>query len=190
MERSTGILRLPKSSASSAGRLLGLGFLKEEHYKLARIQIDLPNSVDHEWEIDVRKSRARPPLPYKDDLRRIAQATRKRAVTVYRHRGKTIARGIRNSPVFVWQRHVRNRGCHMWSTEIIPLVRDALVADSIDTQKLQQILRLIEEYVPVQQIWVDQAEGDESHSQPFESAAEQEIMELIRALYKAFINTD
>ena len=70
-----------------------------------------------------------------------------------------------------------------------PLVRDALVADSIDTQKLQQILRLIEEYVPVQQIWVDQAEGDESHSQPFESAAEQEIVELIRALYKAFINT-
>ena len=37
-------------------------------------------------------------------------------------------------------------------------------------RKLKQLLRLIEEYVPVQQIWVDMAEGDESQSQPFESA--------------------
>ena len=46
-----------------AGDWLGLGFQKEEHYKLARIQVDLPNSFDHDWDIDVRKSRARPPLP-------------------------------------------------------------------------------------------------------------------------------
>ncbi|MCY3761014.1 MAG: ATP-binding protein [Gemmatimonadetes bacterium] len=65
------------------GDWLGLGFMKEEHYKLARIQLDLSNSSDHEWEIDVRKSKARPPLPYRDDLRRIAKAVRKRAVTVY-----------------------------------------------------------------------------------------------------------
>ena len=69
-----------------------------------------------------------------------------------------------------------------------PLVRDALGANSMDTRKLQQILRLVEEYVPVQQIWVDMAEGDESQSQPFESAAEREIVGLIRALYSAFVN--
>ena len=54
---------------------------------------------------------------------------------------------------------------------------------------MEQVLRLIEEYVPVQQIWVDQAEGDESQSQPFESAAEREIVAMIRALYHAFIRT-
>ena len=32
---------------------------------------------------------------------------RNRAVTVYRHRGKAIARGIRNNSGFVWQRHVQ-----------------------------------------------------------------------------------
>ena len=37
--------------------------------------------------------------------------------------------------------------------------------------------------MPVQQIWVDMAEGDETQSLPFEAAAEVEIAELIRALY-------
>ena len=170
------------------GDWLGLGFMKEEHYKLARIQIDLSNSSDHEWEIDVRKSRARPPLLYRDDLRRIAKVVRKRAVTVYRHRGKTIARSVRNSPVFVWNRQVkRSRVSYVINREH-PFVRDALEADFTDSRRLQQILRLVEEYVPVQQIWVDMAEGDESQSQPFDSAQEREIIGMIRAFYSAFIN--
>ena len=171
------------------GDWLGLGFLKEEHYKLARIQVDLPNSSDHEWDIDVRKSRARPPLAHRDDLRRIAQATRNRAVTVYRHRGKTIARGVRNNSGFVWQRHVQGNRVSYVVNRNHPLVRDALMSDSGGTRGLEQVLRLIEEYVPVQQIWVDQAEGDESQSQPFESAAEREIVAMIRALYHALIRT-
>ena len=69
-----------------------------------------------------------------------------------------------------------------------PLLRDALGADSTDSKRLQQILRLVEEYVPVQLIWVDMAEGDESQDQPFESAQEREIVGLIRALYSALIN--
>ena len=169
------------------GDWLGLGFIKEEHYKLARIQLDLSNASDHEWEIDVRKSRARPPLPFKEDLRRIALAVRKRAVTVYRHRGKALARAAKNNPVFVWQRHVRGNRVSYVVNRDHPLIRDALRADSLDSKRLQQILRLVEEYIPVQQIWVDMAGGDESQNQPFESAADQEIADLIRALYNAFI---
>ena len=170
------------------GDWLGLGFMKEEHYKLARIQLDLSNSSDHEWEIDVRKSKARPPLSFRDDLRRIAQAVRKRAVTVYRHRGKTIARTVRESPVFVWQRHVRENRVSYVINRDHPLVRDAIGTSAMDSRQLEQILRLIEEYVPVQQIWVDMADGDESQSQPFESAEEREIVGLIRTLYSASIN--
>ena len=171
------------------GDWLGLGFQKEEHYKLARIQVDLPNSFDQEWDIDVRKSRARPPLSMQADLKRIAGTARNRAVEVYRHRGKTIARGIRTSPVFVWQRHVRTNKVSYVINRDHPLVRDAFHSDSIDRQQFQRVLRLIEEYIPTQQIWVDMAEGDESQSRPFESARERELMGLIRALYTAFINS-
>lgn len=171
------------------GDWLGLGYQKEEHYKLARIQVDLPNSFDHEWDLDVRKSQARPPLSIQGDLKRIAGTTRKRAVEVYRHRGKTISRGIRSSPVFVWQRHVRANKVSYVVNRDHPLVKDAIDSDYIEHQQFQQILRLIEEYVPVQQIWVDMAEGDESLGRPFESAREQEVVGLIRALYRAFINS-
>jgi len=41
-----------------AGDWLGL-FRKEEHYKLVRIKIDLPNTLDTEWQIDIKKSRDR-----------------------------------------------------------------------------------------------------------------------------------
>lgn len=46
---------------------------QEEHYKLARIRVDLPNALDHEWEIDVTKSRARPPEKLRRELTRIGE---------------------------------------------------------------------------------------------------------------------
>ncbi len=168
------------------GDWLGLGFAKEEHYKLARIRIDLPNSLDHEWQIDVRKSRARPPQGHREDLRRIAQATRGRAVKVYRHRGKTMARSKGKGSVFVWLRHVKDKKVSYVINREHPLVRDALQADSLDVAHMRRTLRVIEEYVPVQMIWVDMADGDESQSQPFEYAVDREVVDLIRVLYTAF----
>ena len=167
------------------GDWLGLGFQKEEHYKLVRIQVDLSNLSDDEWDIDVRKSRARPPLRFRDDLLRIARATRRRAVEVYRHRGKAIARSSRSAPTFVWLRRSRGGRISYAVNREHPLISGALDAPAVTGGELRQILRLVEEYVPVQQIWVDMAEGDETQSQPFESAGENEMAELIRALYGA-----
>ncbi len=170
-----------------AGDWLGLGFVKEEHYKLARIQVDLPNSLDDEWELDVRKSQARPPLRHRDTLRRIARAVRQRAVDVYRHRGRSIARSTGRTSTFVWTRRIREKKVSYVINRDHPLIEDALSAGTVERQRVRQLLRLIEEHVPIQQIWVDLAEGDESQSAPFESAADREIIQLIRELYTAFI---
>lgn len=62
-----------------AGDWLGI-FRKEEHYKLARIQIDLPNSLDAEWQIDIKKSVARPPLILREQLKAYAGQVRNQAV--------------------------------------------------------------------------------------------------------------
>ena len=169
------------------GDWLGLGFVKEEHYKLARIQVDLPNSLDHEWEIDVRKSQARPPLRYRDTLRRIARAARQRAVDVYRHRGKSVARSTGQNSTFVWTRRIKEKRVSYVINRDHPLIEDVLSAGTVETRRVRQLLRLIEEYVPIQQIWVDLAEGDESESVPFDSAPDREIISLIRALYTAFV---
>ena len=50
-----------------AGDWLGL-FKKEVHYDLCRISVDLPNTMDDEWQIDIKKSIARPPGRLKEQL--------------------------------------------------------------------------------------------------------------------------
>jgi hypothetical protein len=69
-----------------------LGFTRpEEHYKLARIAIDLPNDQDGAWELNVIKSKVSPPTIVKGDLERIAAAARKSGMEVYRFHGGKVA---------------------------------------------------------------------------------------------------
>jgi hypothetical protein len=86
-----------------AGSWLRLGFVKEEHNKLARIQLDFPNDLDFAWDINVRKSRAVPPDALREDLKRIARKTRGVATSIYRHRGASIEREHQQQ-VFLWQK--------------------------------------------------------------------------------------
>ena len=66
-----------------AGSWLGLGqgrsWTKEEAHRLARIRLDIPNSADAEWKIDIRKSTASPPVGSRPHLTRLAEDTRARA---------------------------------------------------------------------------------------------------------------
>lgn len=89
-----------------AGDWLGM-FRKEEHYKLARIQIDLPNSLDAEWQIDIKKSVARPPLILREQLKAYAGQVRNQAVAVYRHKGKNVKQLPGQKFVPLWIEHKR-----------------------------------------------------------------------------------
>lgn len=46
---------------------------KSELAKLTRIQIDLPNNLDHEWKIDAMKSQATPPQVIRDKLKTLIE---------------------------------------------------------------------------------------------------------------------
>ncbi len=81
--------------------------MKEEHNKLARIQLDFTNELDFAWDINVRKSRAVPPDVLREDLIRIAKRTREVARTIYRHRGATIARE-HSEHTFMWEKKVKH----------------------------------------------------------------------------------
>ena len=108
-----------------AGSWLGLGFAKEEHHKLSRIQVDIPNTLDADWDIDVKKSRARPPAPLRDDLKRIARLTRRQAEEVYRHRGKLDAKRNSAPHVFAWQSLRKGGRTHYLINREHPLVKRA-----------------------------------------------------------------
>jgi hypothetical protein len=159
------------------GSWLYLGFKKEEHFKLARIQIDIPNSMDAEWKIDVKKSVASPPGVIRDDLRRIARLTRKEASHVYRHRGKTVARKVAKPGAFVWVPHIKEGRRSFQINRQYPLIQALL--SSPEASAVRTLLRVVEETVPIPAIWIDVAEHPDEHAGPLEQVESDELDELL-----------
>jgi hypothetical protein len=167
------------------GGWLGM-YHQEEHYKLARIQVDLGNALDAEWHIDVRKVRARPPDELRKELRRIADATRKLAVEVYRHRGKALQRqGAGGEQVFVWMVEVRGKRTVYRINREHPLIRRLIDGAPTNPAAITTALRLIEESIPVPHILGAFAENSARQARPFEGAdreLRETLSEAIRVL--------
>jgi hypothetical protein len=170
-----------------AGSWLGFPYTQEEHYKLARIQIDIPGSTDNDWNIDVKKSVARPPAPVRKQLRRIADITRKRAVDIYRHRGKLDARHAAKPHVFAWKTIARGGKTFYAIDREHPLVKSVLDMPKERSDVVRALLRLLEETVPIQTIWLDEVNAPGSHGQPFEQAPEKDVLQVLRQVLDALI---
>jgi len=177
-----------------AGGWLGLGdggkpWPRDEAHRLARIRLDIPNSADAEWKINVLKSTASPPVRLRPQLHRLASETRDTARRVFAHRGHvTPASGVRsNALVEVWQ--VR-RSAHGTSYRI---ARDHdLVASVIDRAgplkaDILALLRLVEETVPVQRIWLDTAEDRETPRTGFAAAPESDVRDTLTSMFEVLV---
>jgi hypothetical protein len=170
------------------GSWLDLGFTKEEHYKLARISVDIPNTMDDDWDIDVKKSRARPPARLRSRLLALAQNIRQQAREVYVHRGAYGKRGPQAPLVRAWKPvTIKGRLSYRIDREH-PLVKEAFELPPAQRALVKGLLTLLEETVPVQQIWLDAVEKPELHSRPFESVAPKEVTDVMRMTYRAFRN--
>jgi hypothetical protein len=167
------------------GDWLHLGFQKEEHAKLARIQVDIPTALDGAWQIDVKKSTARPPGPLRDELRRIAKVTRKRATEIYRHRGKVIARSTARNDSFVWSRVVRRGKIAYRVNREHPFVREALASRNGRNTGVESLIRMIEETVPAPLISLDVSQTPDEQATPFENASAAEVDDLLRRTYES-----
>lgn len=168
-----------------AGDWLGLGMQKEEHFKLARIRIDLSNSADRQWQIDVKKSRAWPPAALRRDLQRIARTARARASSIYRHRGKIIQRQLGDKEAFLWTHLIKHGKSFYKINRDHPLVRKVL--DGADERApLQALFSLIEQTIPAPLIVINNAETPDAFGQPFEGAAS-ELKKAMEAVFDAMV---
>ena len=164
-----------------AGEWLGM-FRKEEHYKLARIQVDLPNNLDAEWQIDIKKSVARPPLILRDQLKAYANKVRSQAVEVYRHKGKVLQRKyatVQFQPI--WNEKLR-KGKRFYEINREHPVVKPLIA-KLKGNELTQLLRFIEETVPVPLITIKESEQPELQGQPFEDADQEPVLKVMKQMY-------
>ena len=145
------------------GSWLGLGaprrWARDEQHKLARIRLDIPNSLDAEWLIDVKKSRANPPLELRDWLTRNASQIRAEAREVFVHRGNRASSSSRSA------------FCPTWFADVGPSPRyrinrehpavSALLSVGSPKATVESVLRLLEATVPIHRIWLDVAEKPE-----------------------------
>jgi hypothetical protein len=88
----------------SDGTWLDLDFRKRESQRLCRIRIDIPNTLDKEWQIDVKKASAKIPDIIRQQVKHICFASIQRAIKVYTHRGAYIKRSNEKKEiVYLWK---------------------------------------------------------------------------------------
>ena len=171
-----------------AGDWLGL-FKREVHYDLCRIQIDLPNNFDNEWQIDIKKSIARPPSIYREQILALAKEARNQAVEVYRHKGKVIKRKLASDEYFpFWEERARHGKRFYKINRNHPLIND-LFSKSGDLKKeFEKVIQFIEETIPVPLITLQESENEKPHGQPFEGIDHNAIKETMKKLLNDFIS--
>ncbi|MDC0176161.1 ATP-binding protein, partial [Planctomycetaceae bacterium] len=170
-----------------SGDWLDLRWKKDEHFKLARIAVDIPNSMDHEWQIDVKKSTAAPPPVLRAWLKGIAEEVRKTAKEVYAHRGQRGRRRTTQEGRTPWRTVKRPGGEFAYKIDRKNPVLAPLI-DSLSTsqrKELEALLRLVEETVPVQRIWIDTAEQPDGAASPFTGENDEKLREIILLCHAA-----
>lgn len=170
------------------GDWLGFGWAKEEHYKLARIRVEIPNSLDHDWEIDVTKSRAMPPALLRDEFRRIGERARTDAKRVYSHRGAKLTHQADAARVLLWEPLARHDKMFYRLNRDHPLLKGALAA-ATDKPALNALLRLIEETIPFPHITISNSDKPGSLPGPFDHTAESQIREVMEQAFRSLVAT-
>lgn len=140
------------------GRLMAWGdwfrlIPKGEATKLARVQIDFPNSLDEAWTIDIKKSRARPPQVVRERLRQIIDRIVSRSVTVHRGRGQKL---FHENQAPFWERYSDQGGIRFAINEQHPLIASMSAKLSHeDADMFRVLLESIAASLPVEMIYSD-----------------------------------
>ncbi|MCL2246803.1 MAG: ATP-binding protein [Lentimicrobiaceae bacterium] len=168
-----------------AGDWLGL-FKKEEHYKLVRIQIDLPNKLDSEWKIDIKKSKAHPPAACKEQLESYAKSLRSIGSEVYRHRGKILKQRAGQNFQLLWDEKARDGKWYFVINRDNLIIKDLKELAKTQPEKaVNNLLRLVEENLPTKTIYIKMAEAEEKENVNYS----EEYMDTIKQMLTQMFST-
>lgn len=173
-----------------AGSWLGLGrnrsWTKEQAHQLARIRVDIPNTADADWKLDIRKSIARPPVYMRERLVRLAEDIRERARRVFGHRTQSVRVGG-TQIVQAWRAEHFAGGMRYRIDEEHPAVRSVLDDAGGMAHQVRAMLRIIEETVPVQRIWVDATEASDPPRAPFSGESDEKVAAILLTVYRNLV---
>lgn len=140
------------------GRLMAWGdwfriVPKGEATKLARVQIDFPTSLDEDWTIDIKKSRARPPLAVRERLRQIITKITSRSVSVHRGRGQKL---FQETQAPFWERYADHDGIRFEINYQHPIIASLTKKLSPENAEIfRTLLDSVAASLPVEMIYSD-----------------------------------
>lgn len=126
---------------------------KAELTKLARVRVDIPNSLDAEWKIDVRKASAQPPAPVRERLRQIIEDLGVASKRTYTVRGTRLVDHDRQP---VWTRTQNKNRISYGINSDHPVLRS--FAEQLDREQahdFQRLMKLVAASLPVEALFAD-----------------------------------
>lgn len=149
--------------------------------KLARVRVDIPNSLDDLWTLDVKKSTATPPEEVKKNLAVIVGKISEGSKRTWTYRGK---KEISDQIVHVWNRMVsRDGGVYYEVNPNHPMI-ETLVQEhpEIKTQ-LDSIFKQISYSLPLNSLYIDL-----TNDEKIKNDSDDSINDVV-ALMKTIVNS-
>lgn len=146
--------------------------------KLARVQVDIPNSLDDLWTLDIKKSTAIPPEEVRRNLSNITKKIGDSSKRTWTFRGK---KEIDDSKNHLWNRIKARDGGIYYEINRDHLIVDEIIKKNPELKgKINNLLCQIEGTIPLNQLYVDLT-NDEKISNEV-SIDEAKILEFIKSL--------
>jgi hypothetical protein len=147
---------------------------QEELTKLARVRIDIPNNLDYQWGIDVRKARAHPPLVVRNRLKQVIEQIRAGAKRPYTQRGRV---ALESSSMPVWVRKFHNDRIDYVINDQHPLIEDLLSDLNVhERTRARRVIQMLGHTFPAAAFFSDYANS------PKQLEASQPDMDALIAL--------
>lgn len=154
-------------------------------HKLVRIKINIPNSMDIHWGIDIKKSIARPSELIRNDLKRIISRVIEKGTRPYSIRGKKIED---KTTTQFWEILATNNKIRFAVNESHPLYKQ--IMDDLNVQQKEYLfyyLKGLQAYLPLDAIQA-RLQTDPLNVDQQQAFTEEEILSLAKKLRESDIN--
>ncbi len=132
---------------------------RDELTKYARVRVDIPNTLDDIWGIDIKKQNAKIPLVIKNRLTKAVDDAMDIAMRVQTYRGR-IAKTSEKID-FIWDRIQEREYSYSYrinrDSKIFDIIKSSV--DDSTWNRIDMILDEIESNIPYQQIYIDKSQN-------------------------------
>lgn len=123
----------------------------KELSKLARVRVDIPNSLDSIWDIDVKKSSASVPAVFQHDFEKVLEKVIESSEYKYKYRGRKVSDAHKQ---FIWDKYSHDGGYRYAVNREHPVVKSCLdVADDSTRKAILELIKYLEDSIPYNDIF-------------------------------------